>query len=112
MRSSGVMPPSPVVVDVPTAVAARPSASLAVAERAPKLMPAMVIGISSSSGRAPCRPPEDRARLAALAVPLQRVARHRSGEEHQVVEGRAPSGAPPARGSGTGRCRPFRGCGR
>ena len=44
------MPPSPVVVDVPTSLAPRPSASLAGADSAPKLMPAMVIGISSSSG--------------------------------------------------------------
>ena len=44
------MPPSPVVVDVPTSVAARPSASLAEAESAPKLMPAMVIGMSRWSG--------------------------------------------------------------
>ena len=50
MRSSGVMPPSPVVVEVPTAVAARPSASLACADSAPKLIPAIVIGIASSSG--------------------------------------------------------------
>ena len=44
------MPPSPVVVEVPTAVAARPSASLACADRAPKLIPAIVIGIASSIG--------------------------------------------------------------
>ncbi len=44
------MPPSPVVVDVPTAVAARPSASLALADSAPKLIPAIVMGMSSSSG--------------------------------------------------------------
>ena len=44
------MPPSPVVVDVPTSVAPRPSASFAGAESAPKLMPAIVTGIFSSSG--------------------------------------------------------------
>jgi hypothetical protein len=44
------MPPSPVVVDVPTSLAPRPSASFAGAESAPKLIPAMVIGIFSSSG--------------------------------------------------------------
>ena len=44
------MPPSPVVVDVPSSVAARPSASFTFADSAPKLMPAMVIGISSSIG--------------------------------------------------------------
>ena len=44
------MPPSPVVVLVPTALAPRPSASFAGAESAPKLMPAIVIGIFSSSG--------------------------------------------------------------
>ena len=44
------MPPSPVVVDVPIAVAARPSASFTLADSAPKLMPAIVIGMSSSIG--------------------------------------------------------------
>ena len=40
----------PVVVEVPTSVAPRPSASFAGAESAPKLMPAIVTGIFSSSG--------------------------------------------------------------
>ena len=44
------MPPSPVVVEVPTALAPRPSASFAGAESAPKLIPAIVIGISSFIG--------------------------------------------------------------
>ena len=44
------MPPSPVVVDVPTALAPIPSASFAGADSAPKLMPAIVTGIFSSSG--------------------------------------------------------------
>ena len=44
------MPPSPVVVLVPIAVAPRPSAALAWADSAPKLMPAMVIGIFSWIG--------------------------------------------------------------
>jgi hypothetical protein len=44
------MPPSPVVVDVPTSVAARPSASLAGADSAPKLIPEIVTGIFNSSG--------------------------------------------------------------
>ena len=44
------MPPSPVVVEVPTSVAARPSASFTFAESDPKLMPAIVIGMSSSIG--------------------------------------------------------------
>ena len=44
------MPPSPVVVDVPISVAARPSASFTLADSAPKLMPAMVIGMASSIG--------------------------------------------------------------
>ncbi len=51
------MPPSPVVVDVPTSLAPRPSASLAGAESAPKLMPAIVIGIFSSSGFSAWRAP-------------------------------------------------------
>jgi hypothetical protein len=45
-----VMPPSPVVVEVPTSLAPRPSASFAGAESAPKLIPAIVTGIFSSSG--------------------------------------------------------------
>ena len=44
------MPPSPVVVLVPTALAPRPSASLALAERAPNDIPAIVTGMSMCSG--------------------------------------------------------------
>ncbi len=44
------MPPSPVVVDVPIAEAPLPNASLALAPRAPKLIPAIVIGMSSLIG--------------------------------------------------------------
>ena len=44
------MPPSPVVVLVPICVAPRPSASLALPDSAPKLMPAMVTGILSWIG--------------------------------------------------------------
>ena len=51
------MPPSPVVVDVPHALAPRPSASLAFALSAPKLMPAIVMGMSSRSGRSAKRVP-------------------------------------------------------
>ena len=87
LRSSGVMPPSPVVVEVPTAVAARPRASLAWADRAPKLMPAMVIGMSSSIGLAPVAGAEHGPGLAALPVALQRVTRGGRGQEDQVVEG-------------------------
>jgi hypothetical protein len=56
-RSSGVMPPSPVVVDVPTSLAPRPSASLACADSAPKLIPAIVTGMSRCSGCRAFRPP-------------------------------------------------------
>ena len=45
------MPPSPVVVEVPVSVAARPSASLTRDDSAPKLMPATVTGVASSMGR-------------------------------------------------------------
>ena len=51
------MPPSPVVELVPTAVQARPIDSLAAAESEPKLIPAMVTGILSSSGFAANRVP-------------------------------------------------------
>ena len=60
------MPPSPVVVLVPMAVAARPSASLACDPSAPKLMPAMVIGIASSIG------------LSAKRVPIITLVAQRS----------------------------------
>ena len=85
-RSSGVMPPSPVVVDVPTSVAPRPSASFAGAESAPKLMPAIVIGIFSSSGFFAKRVPSVDVRVAALAVALERVARDARAEQEEVVE--------------------------
>ena len=45
------------VVLVPIAVAARPMARFAFAPSAPKLIPAMVIGIASSSGRRAKREP-------------------------------------------------------
>ena len=84
------MPPSPVVVDVPTSVAPRPSASFAGAESAPKLIPAIVIGIFSSSGFFAKRVAEHDVRVAALAVALERVARDARAEEEQVVEVRQP----------------------
>ena len=48
--SSFVMPPSPVVVEVPIAEAPLPKASFALAPKAPKLIPAIVIGISNLIG--------------------------------------------------------------
>ena len=51
------MPPSPLVVDVPAALAPRPSASLAFADSDPKLMPAIVMGIANSMGSAAKRAP-------------------------------------------------------
>ena len=44
------MPPSPVVVDVPTSDAAWPRASLACADSEPNDMPAIVIGMSRTTG--------------------------------------------------------------
>ena len=85
-RSSGVMPPSPVVVLVPTALAPRPSASLAGADSAPKLIPAIVIGIFRWSGLLGVAVAEHHVGVAALAVALERVARHAGAEEQQVVE--------------------------
>ena len=52
-----VMPPSPVVVEVPTSLAPRPSASLAWPDSAPKLIPAMVTGMSRCRGCLACRSP-------------------------------------------------------
>jgi hypothetical protein len=78
------MPPSPVVVDVPTSVAPRPSASFAGAES------------EAHAGdrdrdlqlERPLREarPEGHVRVAALAVALERVARDARTEEEQVVE--------------------------
>ncbi len=51
------MPPSPVVVVVPASVAPRPSASLALPDKEPKLMPAMQTGIFRCSGLLANRPP-------------------------------------------------------
>ena len=44
------MPPSPVVVEVPARLAPRPSASLALADSEPKLIPAIVIGVFRTTG--------------------------------------------------------------
>ena len=44
------MPPSPVQVEMPQRLAAMPSARLAWTESAPKLMPAIMIGRSRTSG--------------------------------------------------------------
>ncbi len=84
------MPPSPVVVEVPAALAPRPSASLACADSDPKLMPAMVMGILSVTGlRGEARADGDVGR-AALAVAFERIAADRGAEEQQVVEMRQP----------------------
>ncbi len=80
------MPPSPVVVEVPTSVAARPSASLTRADSAPKLMPATVIGMASSMGRDGEARAEHGLGRAALAIALERIARQGRGEKQQVVE--------------------------
>jgi hypothetical protein len=69
VRSSAIMPPSPVVVDVPTALAARPSATLAVADRAPKLMPAIVTGMGEMQRLAGVPGAQDGAGVALLPVP-------------------------------------------
>ena len=45
-----VIPPSPVVVEVPIDDAPLPNASLALAPNAPKLIPAIVIGMSNFKG--------------------------------------------------------------
>ena len=91
------MPPSPVVVDVPTSLAPRPSASLAgPGQRAERhagdgdrdIKVQRMFGVPIA---------EDDVGVAALAVALQRVARHRRAEEEQVVEVRkGPFGAPAA----------------
>ena len=85
------MPPSPVVVDVPTAVAASPNASLTFAESAPKLMPATVIGISNSSGFFAKRVPKHRLGCALLAIALERISRHGRRQKHQIIKGGNPT---------------------
>jgi hypothetical protein len=85
------MLPSPVVVEVPTAVAARPSALHT--PTAPKLMPAIVMGVASSMGLAGV---EHGARRTFLAITLERIARQRRAQEHEIVERRQlPLGAQP-----------------
>ena len=81
------MPPSPVVVLVPMAVAARPMASLALAPSAPKLMPAMVMGILSSIGFLAKRVPRCHISGAFLAIALQGIARDGGAKENEIVEG-------------------------
>ena len=96
-RSSGVMPPSPVVVEVPTSLAPRPSASLALADSAPKLMPGdghRDLQVQRLGGVAVA---EDDVGIALFAVALQRVAGHGGAEEQQVIEVRDLAlGAPAA----------------
>ena len=70
----------------PPRVAPRPSASFAGADSAPKLMPAIVIGIFSSSGLLREARAERDVGVAALAVALERVARDARAQEEQVVE--------------------------
>ena len=84
------MPPSPVVVEVPTSVAPRPSASFAGAESAPKLIPAIVIGIRELERLRRVARAERDVRRAPLAIPLERVARDARAEDEQVVEVRQP----------------------
>ena len=51
------MPPSPVVVEVPACRAPWASATLALYESAPQLMPVIITGMSSSIGRLASRVP-------------------------------------------------------
>ena len=90
------MPPSPVVVEVPTSLAARPRASLACADRAPKLMPAIVIGISRWSGLEAERAPRTVRRVASFSVSLEGVPRRGRREQDQVVEAREAALGTPA----------------
>ena len=85
-RSSGVMPPSPVVVEVPTALAPRPSASFACADSEPKLMPAMVIGIFELDRLLGEAGADGDVGRALLTVAFQRIAAHGGAQEQQVVK--------------------------
>ena len=99
MRSSGVMPPSPVVVDVPTSVAARPRASLARADERAEAHAGNGDGDIELEGVRPVAATEHRLRLTALPVALQRIAGDGCREEDEVVEGRElPAGAEPTDG--------------
>ena len=93
------MPPSPVVVEVPAIRAPRDSAALAFRDRAPKLIPVTISGMSSSIGCEANRVPSTVLRRALLAVAFQRDAGERAGDERQVVErrpGPRPEDAEPA----------------
>ena len=106
------MPPSPVVVDVPISVAARPSASFTLADSAPKLMPAMVIGMSSSIGFFAKRVPSTVLVAALLAVALERVARQRARRGTPGRRSAAAAAWRPGRGSRRGRAPRRAGCSR
>ena len=91
------MPPSPVVVDVPTSLAPRPRASFAGADSAPKLIPAIVTGIFELERLLGEARAEHDVGRAPLAVALERVAGDRRAEEEEIVEVRqAPLRAEPA----------------
>ncbi len=67
---------------------------MAGADSAPKLIPAIVTGILSSSGVRAKRVPSDDRRVAPLPVALERVAGDARTQEEQVVEVRhVPLGA-------------------
>ena len=74
--------------------------------------PAMVIGIASSTGFVAKRVPSTVFVAAFLAIALQRIARQRRAEKHQVVEVRHACASRRARGSRTGPSRRRAGCSR
>ena len=91
LRGSGapprVMPPSPVVVVVPDRRRRAAERLLRVgADSAPKLMPAMVIGIFELDRLLREARAEHDVGRAFLAIAFERIARQRRAEEHQIVE--------------------------
>ena len=82
-----VMPPSPVVVEVPDCDGAAARAPpWRCAESAPKLMPAMVIGIFRCDRLLGEARAEHDVGRAFLAIAFERIARDRGAEEQQIVE--------------------------
>ena len=104
------MPPSPVVVEVPAASAPRPSASLACADSDPKLMPAIVMGMSRlDRAAADVRFTDDHIGSACLAIPLEGVPRHRGAQHDEIIESREFTLRPPPPNLDRCRCWPLGG---
>ena len=92
-RSRRCMPPSPVVVDVPTATRRPAQRHLRVRRERAEAHAGDQIGVSRSNRPRTRRRAEDGPRLAPLAVALERDAGEGARDERQVVEARRRAGS-------------------